>query len=151
MTASHSSGKGSRRRDTGELIRILGSAKRLTTALDLIRDDMHAPTFSERLSGLIKERNMSVAQLSEAALLSRSFTYQLCSGEREPSRDIVLRLALVLGLSLEQTQQLLRAARRGELYPRVERDAVLIFALRERMSVQATDEQLRARGQETLL
>ena len=151
MTPSQETKERARRRDTGELMRILKDSRRLTTALETMGTDMDAPGFSERLSGYMAERGLSVAQLSEAALLSRSFTYQLCSGERVPSRDMILRLALVLELSVDETQALLRSAQRGELYPRVERDAVIIFALKERMGVLAADEQLLVRGQETLL
>ena len=151
MAPRHETGERTRPRDTGELMRILKNSKRLTTALETLERDMEAPGFPERLSGYMAERGLSVGQLSEEALLSRSFTYQLCSGERAPSRDMILRLALVLELSVDETQDLLRSAQRGELYPRVERDAVVIFALKERMGVLAADEQLLMRGQETLL
>ena len=51
---------------------------------------------------------LNAAQLGERSQLSRSFLYQLCSGQRVPGRDIVLRLALVLELSVDQAQSLLR-------------------------------------------
>ncbi len=151
MASRHGTGEKARLRDTGELMRILKNSRRLTTALETMEGDMDAQGFPERLSGYMAKRGLSVGQLSEAALLSRSFTYQLCSGERAPSRDMILRLALVLELSVDETQDLLRSAQRGELYPRVERDAVIIFALKERMGVLAADEQLLMRGEETLL
>ena len=133
-------------RNTEELLGILERSRTLTSALKALDGDMEAPAFAQCLSLYMEERDLNATQLSEAALLSRSFTYQLCSGERRPSRDIILRLALVLELSVEQTQALLRTAQRGALYPRVMRDAVIIFALRSRMGILATDEQLLSRG-----
>ena len=133
-------------RNTDELLGILERSRTLTGALKALDGDMEAPTFAQCLSQYMRERDLTAAQLSETALLSRSFTYQICSGERRPSRDIILRLALVLELSVDETQALLRTAQRGALYPRVMRDAVILFALRNRMGILATDEQLLSRG-----
>ena len=140
-----------RARDTQELLGILEQSRSLTGALKAMEGDMDAPSFAERLVGYMAERNMNAAQLSEAALLSRSFTYQLCSGERRPGRDIVLRLALVLELTVEQTQAFLRTAQWGALYPRVARDAVIIYAIQNRLGIQATDERLLSMGLTGLL
>ena len=134
------------RRDTDELLGILEQSRNLTSALKTLDGDMETPAFTQCLARYMEERGLNAAQLSDAALLSRSFTYQLCSGERRPSRDIILRLALVLELSVAETQALLRTAQRGALYPRVMRDAVIIFALQNKMGVMATDEQLLSQG-----
>lgn len=138
-------------RDTSEMLGILRRSRNLTGALKTLNGDMDAPTFTQCLARYMEERGLSAAELSHAALLSRSFTYQLCSGERRPGRDIVLRLALVLELSVEQTQAFLRTAQRGALYPRVVRDAVIIFALQNHLGILAADEQLLSRGQAGLL
>lgn len=133
-------------RNTDELLGILERSPTLTSALKALDGDMETPPFTQCLSQYMRERDLNATQLSETALLSRSFTYQLCSGERMPSRDIILRLALVLELSVEQTQALLRTAQRGALYPRVARDAVIIFALQNQMGILDTDEQLQSMG-----
>ena len=137
---------GRTRRDTDELLSILGRSRTLTGALKTLNGEMETPTFTQCLARYMEERDLNATQLSEAALLSRSFTYQLCSGQRRPSRDIILRLALVLELSVDETQSLLRTAQRGALYPRVLRDAVIIFALQDQMDIMAADEQLLSRG-----
>lgn len=64
---------------------------------------------------------MTPATLIERSLISRPYVYQMLSGECLPGRDIALRIAFSLALTLEETQQLLRAAQRGELYPKVYR------------------------------
>lgn len=138
-------------RDTDELTNMLEHSRNLTGTLRHLQKEMNAPTFTQQLAELMARQGMNAAQLSEAALLSKSFTYQLCSGERQPSRDIVLRLALVMNLSLDEAQSLLRTAQRGALYPRVIRDAILIFALKNHLGIQATHEQLLARDQAGLL
>lgn len=139
------------RRETGELLSILEKTEDLSDALSALDGELDAPDFTECLARYMAERGLNAAQLSEAALLSRSFAYQLCSGGRRPSRDMALRLALVLGLSVEQTQAFLRSAQLGALYPRVTRDAVVIYALEHRLGVAATDERLLSLGQTGIL
>lgn len=136
---------------TVELQDLLDAAPQLAQFLEEQADNMRPPTFDRHLAALMEERGLSPARLGELALLSRSFTYQLCSGVRAPSRDVVLRLALVLKLDPEETQRLLRSACRGALYPRVRRDAALIFALQRGMSLFDANELLCSLEEEPLL
>nr|WP_325247464.1 hypothetical protein [uncultured Oscillibacter sp.] len=77
-----------------------------------------------------------------AASISKSYGYQILRGERTPGRDILLRTALVLRLSLKETQRLLAVGGCGALYPRVRRDAAVIFALNQHMTLLETEELL---------
>lgn len=126
---------------TQELLNLLESGS-LSQFLEEQADHVQPLTFSQHLAALMEERGLTPAKLGELALLSRSFTYQLCSGVRTPGRDVVLRLALVLKLDLEETQRLLRTACRGALYPRVRRDAVFIFAMQQGLNLFDTNELL---------
>lgn len=139
------------RPDTQELLRLIEEMPTVDTAMRELSPHMKAKTFSEAISGLLEERGMSVPELCEASLLSRSFTYQICEGIRAPGRDIVLRLSIVLGLSYDETQYLLRTAQRGALYPRVRRDAVIIYALSKHLNLSETDEALVSLGEEPIL
>lgn len=136
---------------TAELLDRLDSATQLSQFLEEYADDLRPPTFSQHLAALMEDRGLTPAKLSESALLSRAFVYQLCSDVRSPSRDVVLRLALVMKLPLEEAQRLLRSACRGELYPRVRRDAVFVFALKRSLSLFDTNELLEALNEEPIL
>lgn len=142
---------GTPRRSTEELLRIETHSRSLSGTLKALSGDFQPRSFVENLDVFMVRKDLNPAQLGKEALLSRSFVYQLCSGERTPGRDIILRLALVLGLSVDEAQALLRSAQRGALYPRVRRDAVLIFALSRHMSLYDTDEQLISAGETPLL
>ncbi len=136
---------------TQELLLLLERAEELPAALEELSLQMDAPSFPACLAQLLEEKGISVPRLGELALLSRSFTYQLCSGVRAPGRDIVLRLALVLGQPLDETQRLLRTAQRGALYPRVRRDAIVIFCLGRGLGLPDADELLRSLGEAPLV
>ncbi len=141
MDASKENGV-KQKRITEELKSLLESTPQLSDFLAAQACNPQPPTFSQHLSTLMEERGLTPAKLGELALLSRSFAYQLCSGVRAPSRDVVLRLALVLKLDPEEAQRLLRSACRGALYPQVRRDAVFIFAMQQGLSLFDTNEVL---------
>ncbi len=138
-------------RNTGELMRLISRSQSAADVMDSIGENVTALTFSQRLTGLMRERGMNTSRLVEQSLMSKSFVYQLCSGERKPSRDMVLRLALLLKAGTEETQRLLCSADRGALYPKNRRDALIIYALKERLDVQTADELLCSYGEEPLL
>lgn len=136
---------------TGDLLLILENGSQFEPILTNYSSSFDAPTFAQHLNKLLKPRSITAAQLGELALVSRAFSYQLCSGVRQPSRDIVLRLAVVLKLTTDEAQRLLRSAQRGALYPKVRRDAAIIFALNQKLSLLDTDELLRSQDEEPLL
>lgn len=136
---------------THEMDSILGISTDLDSALDLLSGNMDSPSFPDYLAQRMEERGITPQQLSVLALLSRSFTYQICSGDRAPSRDIVLRLAIALKLTVEETQRMLRIAQRGALYARVRRDAILIFCLSRHLSLYDADEMLLNQCEQPLL
>ena len=74
--------------------------------------------------------------------LDRSYGYQLFNGTRRPTRDILLALAVHLGLTEAETQRLLKLAGRPVLYARNRRDAAILYSLSHRLSPGETEELL---------
>lgn len=138
-------------RSTDELIKLIESPRSFDDVMAEIGPELTDKSFSRRLKELMDRRGVKAAELAELSLMSRSFVYQICSGEREPGRDVVLRMALLLRAGISETQRLLRAAGRGALYPRVRRDAILLYALREELGVLDTDELLTGCGEIPLI
>lgn len=112
---------------------------------------MNIEPFHNYLYNLISKKNITIQELGDKALLSRSFAYQIFSGIRMPNRDIILRIALILKISLHETQRLLKLADRGSLYPKIKRDAVIIYALNNNWGLEQTDKALIDLGQKSLL
>ena len=102
-------------------------------------DGLHC---SQVLLELLEKAGLSAPEWMTAADVSKSYGYQILRGERVPGRDILLRTALALGLSLKETQRLLAVGGCGALYPRVRRDAAVIFALNQKMSLLQAEELL---------
>ena len=101
-----------------------------------------APTCARMLREELERAGISVPEWIASADISKSYGYQVLRGERMPGRDILLRTALVLQLSLQETQRLLALGDCGALYPKVRRDAAMIFALNHKMTLLETEELL---------
>ena len=113
--------------------------------------DLNNPTLSAHLKQLLDAHGLKPTDLSNAALLDRSFTYQLINGTRIPNRNILLRFSFVLHLSLQEVQNLLRISQKGELYPRVLRDTLLIYAIEQNLSLLDANDLLLQYNQSPLL
>lgn len=136
---------------TDNLFLMLENEKNITENWESVSKHMDALPFHKYLEELISERNISIPDIAVKALLSRSFTYQIFSGDRIPSRNIIVRIALALEFSLDDTQRLLKLADRGALYPKIKRDAVIIYGINNKSGLYKTDEILISLGQESLL
>ncbi len=72
-------------------------------------------------------------------------------GQSRLGRDNALMVAFGLGCSLRETQRLLKLAGAAELYPKVRRDAIIIWCIDRGMSREACDDELWRFGEKTLL
>ena len=116
-----------RRRESGEAV---------------LQEASTAPTCARMLREEIERAGISAPEWIASAYISKSYGYQVLRGERMPGRDILLRTALVLQLSLQETQRLLALGDCGALYPKVRRDAAVIFALNHKMTLLEAEELL---------
>lgn len=124
---------------TGNLFHRLRSSG---SGMAFLRESRISPAFSQVLRKLLDQAGLSASEWMAAANLSKSYGYQILRGERTPGRDVLLRTALVLRLSLQETQRLLAVGGCGALYPRVRRDAAVVFALNQQMTLLETEELL---------
>lgn len=139
------------RMSTEDLWKMVAESKNIYEDWNEISPYMDSFSFHEYLFQLAEQRSLNAAQLGKMALLSRSFSYQILSGERIPKRDIILRIAVALSLDISETQRLLCLASRGGLYPKIKRDSVIIFCLKNNYDIYKTDEILISLGQQPLL
>lgn len=92
-------------------------------------------SLSVYLNQLCDERHLKPSQVIHSAQIERTYGHQIFNGTRIPSRDKLIQLALGFGLTLEETQVLLKTARKSQLYAKIDRDAACIFGISHGMSV----------------
>lgn len=112
--------------------------------------DMQVP-FGEYLTKLMKENSFDMSRLIKEACLSKTYAYQFMNGQRIPGRDIIIRIALAMQLDIDSTQRMLAIAQKGTLYPKIQRDAVLLFCIYKRVKLDEANAMLQDMGEEPLL
>lgn len=102
------------------------------------------------LNAFFEKTDLSKAALARKAGMSEVYLHQVFSGRRNPSRDRLICLCVGLGLSLEETQQLLKQATYAALYPKVKRDAIVIYGILHGFSLDEINDKLFVENEKTL-
>ncbi len=92
-------------------------------------DSMQLQPFNQYITELCEKKGEVPERIIKRANIERSFGHQVFRGSRNPSRDTVLQLAFGFNADVNLAQELLKHARMSTLYPRVKRDAAIIYCL----------------------
>lgn len=77
--------------------------------------------------------------------------YDVFAGKCKPGRDNAIMLAFGMHCNLRETQRLLRLAGASELWPKVKRDAIIIWCIDHKLNREQCDDELWKFGEKTLL
>jgi transcriptional regulator with XRE-family HTH domain len=67
-------------------------------------------TYHALLDHQRQSHGLSYQQLAERAWTTASYVHRLCRGDARPGYTIVIRLAIAMALTLEETDEMLRVA-----------------------------------------
>ena len=137
-------------KNTGDLTAELMSQPNLDSYLKDNQQVFVDRSVAELLASLCDKYPTPKNALARKAVMSEVYLHQVLSGRRNPSRDRLLCLCLVLGTELEETQTLLQSAGYARLYPKVRRDAVIIHGLIHRTDLNEVNDKLFAENEKTL-
>ena len=87
-------------------------------------------------SGLVKSKIIKKTELSEVQC------YQIFDGRRKPSRDSLISICVAMELTLGAAQQMLKIGGFAPLYPKNQRDSVIIKGIQNKLSVAEINENL---------
>lgn len=102
------------------------------------------------LDEYIGKSHKTILAIAELAGLSNSTMHRILKGEIHPSRNALLRLALVLGMSFEATQLLLMAGNRSTLSGGRYRDRPIMQGIIQGKPLGSVNEALTSRGYQDL-
>lgn len=114
---------------TSTLLKDLFSEPNLEKFIAENSRDFLALPFHEYAMGICSEKGMIAEQAILRSGIERTYGHQLLNGTRKPSREKVIQLAFGLKLDVEETQKLLRVAQKSALYPKIKRDAAILFCI----------------------
>jgi hypothetical protein len=101
-------------------------------------DEMRLQSFSEYIVKLCDKKGEVPERIIKRANIERSFGHQLFKGTKKPSRDTVLQLAFGFEADVDTAQELLKHAGMSALYPRIKRDAAIIYCLHNSLTIVQT-------------
>lgn len=138
---------------TDELLKRLNNTSSIP-ALDEytqeLSDQKPVLSFSQYINDCLRNSGLTPSQLIESAQIQRNYGYQILNGTKNPGRNKIIALCLALSLPLENVQRALTLAKEGILYPKNPRDAILIFCIKNKVSVIDTNLLLDSRGETPL-
>ncbi|MBQ8905972.1 MAG: hypothetical protein IJY85_06345 [Ruminococcus sp.] len=126
-----------KQKDTDKLLELLRRAGNIDSYLNDNADFLLDCTLKEYLNALIQEKKLTIAQISRNANLNDAYCYQFLSpsNPRNPSREVLLSLCIGMHLNLDETQLALKIAKYAALYPKDERDSMIIFGIETSQSL----------------
>ena len=113
-------------------------------------DKIEEPSFNQALYEVMSEKRIKPRDVIARTSIDRSYFYHILSGKKLPSKNVVMRLALAIGCTLNETNRLLRLAGLSNLYAKMRRDSILIYAIDHKASMQETNEMLMEAEEEPL-
>lgn len=99
---------------------------------------------------ILESSSMSKSDIINKSDFSYVYFYDVIAGKKIPTSDKIIRLVLAMHLSLEQCQTALRYCGKSQLYPRIKRDSILIYAISHGYTVFQTQELLLKSGEKEL-
>lgn len=103
------------------------------------------------LQKLLEEKALKKSDIIHLANIDRGYGYEIFSGSKLPSRDKLLSICFAFPLSATEVQTLLKSTGYPQLYARIERDSVILYALEHGLSLCAANELLFEMGYEILV
>lgn len=98
----------------------------------------------------IEKSGYSKSNIINKSDFSYCYFYDVINGRKIPGRDKIIRLILTMHLSVDECQEALRISGRSALYPRIRRDAIILFAILNGYSIYQLSELLADAGEEPL-
>ena len=100
---------------------------------------------------LLTQKGLKRAQVVEDSGVDKAYVYQIFNGSKNPSRDKLIAITFGMHLNEKETQRVLKLAGHSALYPRVARDALILFSIQRGKDIWETDDALESNGFQTLL
>lgn len=125
-------------KSTSRLLNSLKCTNDIIAFLNENEKEILGETLSQCLSRLLAEKDLTVAAVAEKSGRG-DYTYKIFNGNKNPTRDVIISIAIGMGLTLPETQLVLRLAKFAYLDPRNKRDSVFIFAINKKLDIYETN------------
>ncbi len=140
------------KKNTDELLKILEYQDSVKDYITENKDEIFDCDLSLFLNDMLEKYGISKGDAVNASELDQIYGYQIFSGvKKNPSRDKLIQLIFGMKLKPQDAQRLLKIGGVRELYPRIKRDSIIIFALNKGLSITECDELLFEMKEKTII
>ncbi len=126
---------------TEDLVNEIVEGKNISQYIHSNQDEFLDIALHVYLKRLLADSGLSVSQVASRSYKGE-YIYQVFRGIKNPSRDVVVSIALAMKLNLKETDKLLRIAHMPRLDARNRRDSIIIYALDQGLEVPDTNDVL---------
>ncbi len=137
------------RKKTEELVNELTASEDIREFLAENDDNLETMSLSEYLQELLDKYDTDKSQVfHRAKMTENNYGYELFRNDsKKPSRDKLIRLCFGFPLTIEEAEKVLRCGKVRPLYPRDQRDAYIMFALKNRYTIDKLNDLLFESGE----
>ncbi|MCR5104169.1 MAG: helix-turn-helix transcriptional regulator [Eubacterium sp.] len=129
---------------TNDLMEVLNDTQ-TNENLDIYLEDIEKYKdihYQDYFESIREQHGVSKNELAHESGISRTYCYQILNGTRRPGRDNAIALCIAAHFNLPETIRFLEILKLGILYPKDQRDSIIIFSINRGFSVQETNELL---------
>lgn len=135
---------------TNELKNEIAKTKNMEKWMIENKKELQEYSLAQYLDQLLHVHGCSKKEVIASADLDAVYGYQIFQGKKNPSRSNLLKLAFGFSLTVEETEHLLYYGKAEQLYPRVKRDAYILYALHQKYTLQQANQYLYDKGEEPM-
>lgn len=142
------------KKTTNELHQLLRKIKDEQELEHYIKDELppqDSMAFHIYFNSYLNQNHLKKSNIIQASGINRTYAYQILKGEKNPSRDKMLALTLAAEMDLDHINHCLKLAGMSELYEKVRKDAIIIFALHKKLNISEINELLFDLDEEPLI
>ena len=114
---------------------------------DMLNSDCRTTIY---LMKLLDKYGWKTAAASEAAEMSTGYLGLIINGKRVPSRDMLLRVAIAVGATVQETDYLLKYSGYNPLYVRNKRDVIIWYGISKKEPLSVINENIKSRDLDPL-
>ena len=137
-------------KDTAKIVEELKLCSDFKTFYSDNKEYIASETLSQMLNNFAMEKGLTKAEIIKNSEMSEVYGYQIFSGLRIPERKKLLCLIIGMGLSIGETQRLLKCAGYSPLYVKLPFDCIILYGICKKLSVIEINGLLFEYGLETL-
>lgn len=140
-----------KKNETDKLMEDIRHCTDIEQSVEKNKQYFNEEAFSNFLDMLLKKYGKKMQDLINETDYSKPMLYHIRNNERVGSQRAILQIGLAIGVTVDEMQKLLKLSHNQELYPRYQRDYIILCGINAGMNLYEIDEALKKRGIEELL